>query len=687
MFNFLKGLSGFGKKTAIDISTKEKEDYLFNTLSSSITALNSSDYLNAYQMIEYIGKCTSIIAGDVAERPWQLRNVVTDEIVEDKNISRLLLRPNDDQNYYEFIFFLMIHQVLDGNHFFVPDITNLRDFVRKLPTELIPIIPENVDVFSKSGELVTDVSRVSAKIGNYMVQYDHSFFNLKPGEIYHGKYPSPHNNLRGMGLIRMNNKILNASRLSTLLTEKFIENGAKIDYMMIPEENLGAVEHERFKNQTQREINGWRNFYKIFIPQIKVKLEKASLDHNDINDAERSKMTREDIVNIMFNIPAIRWGQSEQSKQNTTDAEMKTYHNTVLPGYWRPLEDTINRVVYNYNPNLRFEIVQKEIVDLEKMAKVGSELKKTGSINGNEHREMVKLSREENNQHLNTYYIPVNLIPSDYEEPERNEEDEPEETEEEKSLKSIEPESKKAVAPVPNEFFRFLKSVNRQKATLEKKFKKEINKYYVGLEKRVLAGLEKGINTPDTKAADIDDVFNWTAETEIAVKIGRRSFASIVVKGLTQYNEFFDSAVDTSTKNPNLTLVVEKLSKNYVSKTLNTNREDLRQLLIKNLDEGNDIFEIKNQIQEYFQEYTNPEEEFKAWRIARTEVSYAYDQSAKMSFIDLGVKEFQVIGCSDAHAVYDCDTDGSKGKYPIDYVDSLKFHPNHLGTIVPVLES
>ena len=679
MFEFFKNITQIGKKTAIDISTKEKEDYLFNTLSSSVTATSSTDYLNTFQLIEYVGKCASIIAGDIAERPWILLNE-KDEEVEDRNISKLLERPNPDQSYYEFVYEIILHQLLDGNHFIIPDMTNMRDFLRKLPTELITIAPNDVDVYSISDELIYDISRGTSRTGRYRVKYNNNFFNLKPGELYHGKYPSPHNNMRGMGLVRMNNKILNSSRLSTMLTEKFIENGAKIDWMMIPEENLGAVEHERFQEQVKRQTQSWRNWYKIFIPRIKIKLEKASIDHSDINDIERSKITKADICNIMFNIPAIRLGESEQSKQNTTDSEMKTYHNTVLPGYWKPYVLTMNRVVKNYNPRLRFELVQKEIVNLKEMAEVGSELKKTGSINGNEHREMCNLPREESNQHLNTYYIPANIFPSDFETPERTEE------EDEKSKKSIEPISEKGASPVPKEFFKFLKAVNRQKSTSEKRFVKELNKFYKGMEKRVLEGLEKDISIQNTKDANIDDMFNWTEETEIAVKMGRRNFSSIIVQGLAQYNDFFDSKVDTTSKNPNLTLVVEKLSKNYVDTTLNTNREDLRELLIKNLEEGNDIHEIKSQIKEYFNVYTNPEEDWKAVRIARTEVSYAYDQSAKMSFIDLGVKEFQVIGCSDAHAGYDCDTDGSKGKHPISYVDNLKFHPNHLGCVVPVLE-
>jgi HK97 family phage portal protein len=680
MFNFLKVFKGgFGKKSTINISAKDKEDYFFNTLSSSVTATTSTDYLNTYQLIEYVGKCVSIIAGDTAERPWILLNQ-KGEKVEDRNISRLLERPNADQNYYEFIYQLMIHQLLDGNHFIIPDITNLRDFLRKLPTELIPIIPNDVDVYTISNELITDITRVTSRTGRYRVQYDHKWFEFKPGELYHGKYPSPHNNLRGMGLVRMNNKILNSSRLSTLLTEKFIDNGAKLDYIMIPEKELGATEHERFKEQTRREISGWRNFFKVFIPPVKVNFQKASLDHSDINNTEMQQITRDDITNVMFNIPAVRLGLSEKSKQNTTQAEMKTYHNTALPGYWSPVEYSLDRVVKLYNPNLTFKLVQKEVVDLKEMAEVGSELKKTGSINGNEHREMVNLSRDDSNQHLNTYYIPANIFPADFEAAERVEDDS-------KSIETTDNKKTKGANPVPNEYFKFLRAVNRQKATLEKRFAKELNKYYSGLEKRVLEGLDKDIKIENTKAAEIDDIFNWTQETEIAVKMARRSFSSIVVRGLTQYNEFFDSNVDTTTKNPNLTLVVEKLSKNYVSTTLNTNREDLRNLLIKNLDEGQTIDEIKNQIKEYFDEYTDPQQDWKAVRIARTETAFAYDQSAKLSFQNLGVKEFQVIGCEDAHNGYDCDTDGSKGKYPISYIDNLNFHPNHTGTIVPVLET
>lgn len=659
------------------VTSKTDEDRFFGISNSYITPTSSTDYLKAFELVQYIGKGVSIIAGDIAEREYQICDNNGEEVT-DKKIELLLNKPNSTQNYYEFIYQIVEHLLLDGNFFVVPDILDELSKAIKLPSELIVVSPAETDIYALQNQIIRDDTIITSRIKKYVVKFDTNFFDLMPDQVMQGKYPSPYNNIRGMGLIRMNNKILNSARLSSLLTEKFLENGAMIDYMMIPEETLGQVEHERLKQQVQDRLAGFRNFFKLFIPPVKLKLEKASVTHEDINDTDRHKLTESDIANMIFNIPAARWGRSEQSKQNTTGDELKNYHDTVLPGYWRPVEAVINRIIKQYNPQLNYKLIKKKIVDQKEQSEISSTLRRDGSITGNEQREMNGVPVEEGNQYLNTFQIDSRLI--DPEQPLFNVSDG-----EAKTVKSITCDTK-AVPPADKQMFRFLKALNRSKSGMESKFRKVINQHYAGMEKRVLEGLEKSFTDLQSKAMDINDLFNIPLETEVAVKIGRKSFSSLLVVGLTQYNDFFDSKVDTTTKNPNLVLTVEMLNKNYVSRTLNTNREDLRQLLIKAIDDGEGIHETKGRIKEYFNVYTNPEEDWKAVRIARTEIGNAYDQAAKLSFIDLDVKQIQVIGCTDNHAEYDCDTDGSKGTHPVESIGALKFHPNHTGSIVPVLE-
>ena len=637
-------------------------------------------YLNSFQTVEYIAISIRILADDISSAKWVLKNKAGEHI-EDDNITNLFRKPNSDMYWSQFIQQIVIHLLLDGNFFIVPDITNAYDSFKKLPTELILLNPSRVQVYSVTDRIIRDTTQINSKTGRYNYDWDGQQVNKTPDEIYHGKRIGPHNTIRGMGKISENNKLLNYPRLQTILTEQFIENGAKIDYMAIPEDKLGTVEYERWKKQINQQTRGFTNFFKMFIAPFKMTMQKMNVSHDDIQASEQRQLNRDDITNYMFQIPAARLAVSEKSKQNTTGDEMRNYHENVLPGYWKPIENVINSILWRYRPDIEFGLVPHKWIDLEQQAKIGGILKQEGSINGNEHRELVDISRDDSNDHLNTYYIPANLLPAGDESRPDPEAGNPKP----KKKKSCEITHDVKANPAPVKMLRFHDMTQRLRSKLEKRFTKELHKMYKDMERRVLAGLDKDIK-PDTKAAEINDVFDLITEEGIGLKVGKNMFTSFLVQAIGQHNDYFGSKVDTSTRNPNFTLVVEKLAKNYVSTTLDTNREDLKKLLSDALETGESMHEIKERIKEYFDVYTNPEHDWKAIRIARTEISHVYDQAAKMSFQELGVKWFQVVGCSDAHIGYDCDVDGSKGTYPLSHVDQLRFHPNHLGTIVPILE-
>lgn len=672
MFEFLKFLLPSNTKGAEPINSDE----LWGVGSyNSVFAYSPRQYINSFQIIEYIALALRIITDDISRSKWVLENELG-EYVEDENINALFKRPSRDLTWEQFLKAIMLHLLLDGNFFLVPDFLNMFNMMNGLPTELIILNPAEVHVYSVSKQIIRDTTIINTKTGYYQFQYDGATVYKNWDEIYHGKRIGPNNTVRGMGKIAENNKILNHPRLQSILTETFIKNGAKIDYLAVPEEKLGTVEYERWKKQVNQQTRGFTNFFKMFLAPFKMTLQKMNVSHDDIQASEQRILNRDDIVNYMFQIPAARVGASEKSKQNTTGDEMRNYHENVLPSYWTPVESVLNQIIWKYRSDIRFKFLQHKWVNIEQQATVGKMLSERGSINGNEYRELVGITRDDSNEHLNTYYMPVNLLPAGDDSIPNPDRGNPK-----KKELALDQKAKKA----PKRMLIFHKSTQRLRNRLEKKFSKDLNKMYKEMERRVLAGLDKDMIS-ETKAAEIDDVFDLVIEEGIGLKMAKNNFTSFMVQAITQYDEFFGSSIDTSTRNPNFTLVVEKLAKKYVNVTLNTNREDLKKLLSQALEEGVALYEIKERIKEYFNVYTNPEEDWKAIRIARTEISHIYDQAAKFSFQDLGVKRFQVVGCTEIEPNTNCDSDGSRATYPLSQIDALKFHPNHLGTVVPVLE-
>jgi hypothetical protein len=65
--------------------------------------------------------------------------------------------------------------------------------------------------------------------------------------------------------------------------------------------------------------------------------------------------------------------------------------------------------------------------------------------------------------------------------------------------------------------------------------------------------------------------------------------------------------------------------------------------------------------------------------IARTEARAAWDAGAVVSYEELGVKTVDVVGCTK----FEPDSDCGKQGIPLQNVASLRFHPNHIGSILP----
>lgn len=238
-------------------------------------------------------------------------------------------------------------------------------------------------------------------------------------------------------------------------------------------------------------------------------------------------------------------------------------------------------------------------------------------------------------------------------------------------------------ARAPKRMLTFHSIVSKSRVKLESDMKDQLKEIYAGIERIVLENLD---NQKSVKVFNVDDIFDKFKESKKAEELSKTVFKSMVVKASSSYNEFFGSKIDDENHAGDITLVVENLSKNYASKTLDTNRNDLRKLLKASQEAGDDITTIKEKIEDYFNVYQDPKDDWKAQRIARTEMTNVYNQVAQLSFDDLGVKYVQVVGCTQIEPDTHCDSDGSKGIYPVSFIPHMKFHPNHRGVIVPVLE-
>jgi HK97 family phage portal protein len=668
LLNFIKDLPTVYSKYK-SLTARQKEDFFFasNNVTDSQNFKNSRDYLNAYQLIGYVGFGASVVASDIASLKYRLVDS-TGNVVEDIKIMEMLGQPNQVMSWYEFVYTSMIHLLLEGNSFLVPEQTNMFSLVNNDINELRLMNPSTVTIRGPHGQEIKSTTVYNGlRFSGYEIQDDYTRFTLFPEDMLQAKYSSPHNFIRGMGVAQKGASALDADRLQSLFTSAFFLRGAKPDFVMQANQEIGPKEWRVYKRQFEDEYTGVGNLKRIpFVPQG-WEMKQFEIKHDDMQFIEQKQMTKEDVFGIMFGIPPIRipW---RDAKYDSAEEQERVYYQTVIPGHYKPFQEMITRCIQQKTKKpLFFEFINKDVSDIEKVARIMDTAFNSGYITGSEARKSLPGVDEVNNDHLNTYYMPMNKMPANMlSEPQDNS----------KCFHIKAPRASRRAMRIHN-------MAKRLKNTeLKRIVEKNVSDYYKGLTRRIETTLEKSYNIPDKKLLNLDELIVFESETVKFLLSAERMYRQGMKETVLTLNETLGSEVKIN-NNPAFEMKISKMSKEFVDQQLNTRRKELESIIRESIDDGVGVSEITARMKDAFSPYV---EGWKLDRIARTESSFMYDQAAKESYKELGVSQVQVVGCMDAHEGYDCDTDGSRGTYPIERMDSLNFHPNHTGTIVPVLE-
>lgn len=676
--------SMFGKSFAIDIksgNSRSFNDRFFGVDSSSRDSSNfnsTKQFLNAYNLITYVGGATNIIASDVSELDYAIYD--NRENQQDIKLTDLMMKPNPLMSWKTMIHYAMMHLCLTGDAFFIPDITNKYAELYDDPNELRLLVPSSVYIRSHNDMEIRATTQINTHyIKRYEINDGYSMFDLMPEEVMHAKYPSPNNFIRGMGVIQRGTATLDGDMLQNIFDKLFYANGGNFDYaMQIKDDSVGLAEAKIHEKRFKDKYTGSDNYRKIpFVPPG-YELIKLGMTQREMEFIEKKEFTRKDVYCSMFQIPPVRSGVVDDANYDSADEQTRTYHNDTLPGYYTTLEETISEFIqYKTKKPLFFRFIKKDTRDIEKVSIVVDRAYQSGVVDGDEYRERIKLPQG-SSPHLSEFYANINRVPVSM----LSEQDDPEETNPDDDKKLFELMDIKGKAP--KKMFQLHKHARRtQKNEMESIFKRAVSKYYKGLVDRILKEAEKGYNTTDTKTLNIDDLIVFADEKKLLDEVSLKMYSLAIGKGVKSLNEFFD--VSVSLDDVRFKLKTETLSIKFVNQQLESRKKEVQSIINSALEDGEPITEITARLKDHF----SPLIEKDGWkldRIARTEANNTYNQASEIVYRDIGVQNVQVIGCEQKWPDFDCDTDGSRGTYNIEKMGALNFHPNHGGSIVPVLE-
>lgn len=644
----------------------------------------TKDYLDAYQAASYAGNLVKIIASDAAS--LDIDFYVNKK--EDETLDQLLEQSISGISYREFIEYAIITYLLDGNVFVMKSQTNMAQIsLGKFDYTILN--PSTVDIYSDTGAIITAGYHISGpRIGYYRVRINsRDHYDIQPENMIHIKMIGPANTIRGMGKIQQNTSLFDSDRMAIEFNNKFFAQGAKIPYAFSPDQELVGQQYVRVVNQFRASMEGAKNWMKTLILPVKGTFNALSVNHSDMQFNEQRQFTKADVREI-FQVPIILLGGAD-ARFDSAEEQIKGYYGFTLPRYLTPIEELLSRIYSEIakKPLLKVKFDYPKIYS----AKDAPAAFDRGAITPNEMRKILGFEPIENKPELDNYYVSMSYMPIEDSSAPPTQTILPTKPPTEASqtqADSIENGVEKSVVALksehPHGFFlgenkgpssklrihrRAIRSKKRAAATIEK----NIIAYYKSLESRVLAE----IKSPEFyRKISENNPFNMDEEIVRAKAAAKSTFSSAVAIGVNDVNELFGTSVDSSTRNPRVRLVVEKLVKNYADRTLNSRRDELRTIIQNWRSEGQPISELSGRIKEHFETLTGSEA-WRATRIARTEASLAWDQSAVMSYDELGVTAYDIVGCEDD--IGDCNATGIQR----DEVDGLDLHPNHTGTLVP----
>ena len=327
--------------------------------------------------------------------------------LQDTELHQLLDRPNPAQSYNSFISELIAFGKLTGNRYIYGIGPETGSKVGKyselyvMPSQIMEIV---------SGGIMQPVEK-------YKIEYNGTF-EIPASEICHIKDFNPYydgsgSHLYGQSPLRAGLRTLTTNNEAVQTGVKYLQNQTARGLLMSEEGDLNEVQAQQLKDKFRRQFQGSDNAGDVIITPKKLSWVNFGLNASDVSLIEQYNASIKDLCNI-YNVPVQLLNNTDSSSYNNMkEAKKALYQNAVIPELLK-IKDELNRwLAPKYGNKLCIEFDFTVIPELQEEAdKVVDQLAKAWWLTPNEKRSVMSYGIDEENETLNDYYIPANLIPT-----------------------------------------------------------------------------------------------------------------------------------------------------------------------------------------------------------------------------------------------------------------------------------
>jgi len=326
--------------------------------------------------------------------------------LESTPLHELLERPNPAQSYATWLSELIAFGSLTGNRYIwgiAPDTGSNAGMYKELY-----ILP------SQSVEIVS--GGIFNPVKEYTLEYNGTI-RIDAEQVCHIKDFNPYydgtgSHLYGMSPLKAGLRSLDANNEALTTGVKYLQNQTARGVLMSDEGDINEVQAKQLKEKFRQQYQGSNNAGDVVLSSKKLSWINFGLNASDLSLLEQYNASIKDLCNI-YNVPVQLLNNTDTSTYNNVKEFKKSlYQNAVIPEMIK-IRDELNRFLTpKFGNNLYIDFDFSVIPELqEEMDKVVDQMSKAWWITPNEKRSAMSFGVDDENEQMDKYYIPANLLP------------------------------------------------------------------------------------------------------------------------------------------------------------------------------------------------------------------------------------------------------------------------------------
>ena len=325
--------------------------------------------------------------------------------LEHTDLHELLERPNPAQSYASWITELVAFGKLTGNRYIYgigPDTgDNLGKYkeLYVMPSQIMEVV---------SGGILEPIKEYRVEYnGQYSIEAD-AICHIRDFNPY---YDGSGSHLYGQSPLKAGFRAMTTNNEASETGVKYLQNQMARGVLMSEEGDLNEVQAQQLKDKFRSSYQSSSNAGDVIITPKKLSWVNFGLSASDLSLIEQYNASVKDLCNI-YNVPVQLLNNTESSTYNNQkSAKAALYQHAVMPELYK-IRDELNRwLAPKFGEKIYIDFDFSVIPELqEDMDKVVAQMTQAWWLTPNEKRAAMSYA-EEDNDALNDFYVPANLLP------------------------------------------------------------------------------------------------------------------------------------------------------------------------------------------------------------------------------------------------------------------------------------